>query len=112
MRRSLLTAKYCKVNAKYYKRIIPNDIELESYYDSAIPFKLGVVSSQTSKELLVPTMNSQGTKYTIHTFRILDFEIGDKIEFNGEIYFIQDYNKSYFYSTQYQQVEQYFATLK
>ena len=57
-------------------------------------------------------MNTQGTKYTIHTFRDLEFEIGDKIEFNGKIYFIEDFNQSFFYSTQYQQVEQYFATIK
>ena len=112
MRKALLTAKYCKVNATYYKKIIPNDIELDNYYDSGVPFKLGVISSNTNKEILIPTMNTHGTKYTIHTFRNLDFEIGDKIEFNGKVYFIEDYNQSYFYSTQYQQVEQYFATIK
>lgn len=112
MRRALLTSKYCKVSATYFKRIIPNDIDTDIYYDSGIPFKLGIVSANTNKELLIPTMNTQGTKYTIHTFRDLEFEIGDKIEFNGKVYFIEDFNQSFFYSTQYQQVEQYFATIK
>jgi hypothetical protein len=112
MRDKLLTAKYCKINATYYKRIVPTDYDKEPYYDDGIPLKIGIMNSNTAKEILVPTMNSVGTRYTIHTFRNIEFGIGDKIVFNDMIFYVVDFNVSFFNTTQYRQIKQFFATVK
>lgn len=112
MRKAMLTARHCKVNALHFQKIVPTDIHQDIRFDSGVTFKLGIVNSNTDYDFNVPNIRTTGTKVMVHTFRDLTISQGDKIEFNNKIYYVENFSKSYYDSSQFKIIEQYFITLK
>ena len=52
------------------------------------------------------------TSHTIFTFRDLGFKRGDKILFDNLTFIIQDLNISYYQSTTFKSIKQYYITIK
>lgn len=112
MRTATLTARFCKVNATYFKRIVPTDIKESIRFDYGVPFKIGILNGNENKEFNVPNIQTQGTTYTIQFFKELDLRVGDKVEFDNKTFYVVDTNYSFYNSTRYRVIKQYFATLK
>lgn len=112
MRIQMLTSKHCKSRAIFYKRIIPTDITKSITFASGVPFMFGFTNSEDSYQTNISVMRTKDTSITIQTFRELDLEIGDKIRFDNQDYFVESFNNTYYESTQFKNIKQYFITIK
>lgn len=112
MRSVILNFKHAKVNAIFYRKIIPTDIDKKPYFDNGVPFKIGIVRSENKHEFNVPNLRSIDTSHTIFTFRDLEIRTGDKVSFDNKEFFVEDVSFSYYESTRNKVVKQYFMTIK
>lgn len=112
MRTAQLTARYCKFNGDYFRRIIPNNMEKEITFDGAVKIKFNLINSQQKYEFPIPNIRTNATSITIMFFKDIEIKVGDRFEFNGGMYYVEDFNVSYFFSTKNQIIKQTFATLK
>lgn len=112
MRVQMLTAKYCKIPATYYKRVVPTDVTKEIYFDSGVPFYMGITNSDDKLVNNISVIRTQETSFVVHTFRELDFEQGDKIRFDNRDYFIESINSTFYETTQFKSIKRYFITIK
>lgn len=108
----MLSSKYCKLIGSHQAKIVPTNVELDVTYDAPVRFKFGLVSDEEFRTFNVSNIRTQATRLTIRTFRELSFQTGDKIIFNHNTYYIESISTSYYDSSQYKLVRQFFITLK
>lgn len=121
MKTATLIAKHCKESGYYFKKVIPHELEketlegfvdIENYLDYAVPFKFGFIRSENKYEFPVPQIRVRGFTHYIHSFRNLDFKVGDMVIFDRQKFYVEDVNYSYYQSTNYKRIKNYFLTLK
>ena len=112
MRASMLSKQLCHHKGQYVSKIIPTDLEKEIRFDNPVPFKFSFVRTDNSKSNNIPNFNMTETSHTIFTFRDLGFKRGDKILFDNLTFIIQDLNISYYQSTTFKSIKQYYISIK
>ena len=108
----MLGAKFCKENGYFFSKKIPINIEEENYFDYGVPFKFGYINENNKNDFNVPNIRTRGTTFLIQSFRNLDFQTGDRVRFNNKFYDVEDVGTSFYNSTNYKTVKQYFISLK
>lgn len=112
MRSALLNSKFSKSKGYHFSKKIPIDIESDSHMEYAVPFNFGFVNSNIKYDFNVPAIRTVGNEFLIQTFRDLDFKSGDVVMFDHKYYNVESVRISFFNSTKYKVIKQYFITLK
>lgn len=112
MRKAILTAKHCPLNAMFEKKIILSNPDLPDKFDAPVPFKIGLVREDNKYEYNVPNIRTNQSIHTLFTFRDLGFRVGDKITFDRHTWHVESVGTSYYESTKFKLIKQYFITVK